>query len=80
MPDQSANENCRAAGAGFLLLAMAAVCAAFGIAALLGVSDRIELEFFGIELNDRKEQLQWVAGSIVAVVVGVLLLRTRCAA
>jgi len=80
MSDESANDNSLTTGAGCLLIPMGLIPAAVGITALLGVSDRIEFEFFGIELNDRTGQLQWVAGSIVAVIVGVLLLRTRRAA
>jgi hypothetical protein len=51
--------------------------AAFGLAALLGISDRVELEFFGIELNDLRGRLIWVAGSLAALVLGFLMLRAR---
>jgi len=51
--------------------------AAFGLAALLGISDRVELEFFGIELNDTPGRLIWVAGSLAAVAAGLLILGAR---
>jgi len=67
---QSATE---ALGCGLVL--MGVVGGAFGLAALLGISDRVELEFFGIELNDTRGRLIWLAGSVAAVVVGVRILR-----
>lgn len=66
-----------APGIGCTLLVLGMIGAGFGVAALLGVSDRIELEFFGIELNDIKGRQQWVVGCIVSVVIGMLLMRTR---
>jgi hypothetical protein len=56
---------------------MGAAGSAFGIAALLGFSDRIELEFFGIELNDDLGRALWTAGCLVAVGIGLLILRAR---
>lgn len=60
---------------------MGVVGAAFGLAALLGISDRVELEFFGIDLNDTSGQAIWVACSLAATTAGVMILRaTRRAA
>jgi hypothetical protein len=59
------------------LLLIGVLGAAFGLAALLGVSDRIELEFFGIELNDTPGRRIWTVGSIAALVAGLLILRNR---
>jgi len=64
-------------GIGCSLLLVGVVGSAFGAAALLGISDRIELEFFGIELNDTLGRVLWVAGSVGAVVVGLIILRAR---
>ncbi len=63
--------------AGCFLVVMGSVCAAFGMAALLGVSNSIELEFFGIDLNSRSGRIWWVLGSLVAIGLGVLLLRAK---
>ncbi|HJO03264.1 MAG TPA: hypothetical protein QGG47_04750 [Acidobacteriota bacterium] len=49
----------------------------FGLVALLGISDRVELEFFGIELNDPRGRAIWVVGSLLAVASGLLILRAR---
>ena len=73
-PDKS-NSAGEALGCGLLLMGI--VGAAFGLVALLGINDRVELEFFDIELNDTRGRLIWVAGCIAAVVIGVLLLRAR---
>jgi hypothetical protein len=51
--------------------------APFGLAALFGFGDRVELEFFGIPLNHSPGRLIWVAGCLAAVVAGVLILRNR---
>ena len=80
MTADSAGKSSTAAGIGCALLVMGVVGAAFGVAALLGISDKIELAFFGIELNDRKGRMLWVAGCIVFAAIGVLLLRKRRAA
>ena len=80
MSKGSANKESTAAGVGCALLVMGVVGGAFGVAALLGISDRIELAFFGIELNDRKGRMLWVAGCIVFAAIGVLLLRKLRAA
>ncbi len=56
---------------------MGSVFAAFGMAALLGVSNGIELEFFGIDLNSRSGRIWWVLGSLVTVGLGVLLFRAN---
>jgi hypothetical protein len=56
---------------------MGSVAAAFGLAALLGISDKIELEFFGIDLDSRLERIWWVLGSVVVIGIGVVLLRDR---
>ena len=48
---------------------------AFGLVALLGISDRVEFEFFGVEFNDTRGQAIWVAASLAAVVGGLLILR-----
>ncbi len=64
-------------GMGCLLVAMGLVAAAFGVAALLGVADDIELQVFGIDLNDRSGRIWWVLGSLAAIGLGVLLLRAN---
>ena len=56
---------------------MGSVCAAFGIAALLGIGNGIELVFFDIDLNSRSGRIWWVLGSLVAIGLGVLLFRAR---
>ncbi len=62
---------------GCLFVVMGSVCAAFGIAALLGIGNGIELEFFGIDLNSRSGRIWWVLGSLVAIGLGVLLFRAK---
>ena len=62
---------------GCLFVVMGSVFAAFGMAALLGVGNGIELEFFGIDLNSRSGRIWWVLGSLVAIGLGVLLFRAR---
>jgi len=62
---------------GCLFVVMGSVCAAFGMAALLGVSNGIELEFFGIDLNSRSGRIWWVLGSLVTIGLGVLLFRAN---
>ena len=74
-PREQRQSPAEALGCGLLL--MGALGAAFGLAALLGVSDRIELEFFGIALNDPPGRRIWTAVSIAAVVAGLLILRKR---
>ena len=62
---------------GCLLVVMGSVFAAFGMAALLGIGNGIELEFFGIDLNNRSGRIWWVLGSLGAMGLGGLLLRVR---
>ncbi len=64
-------------GMGCLLVVMGLVAAAFGVAALLGVSDSIELHVFGIDLNSRGGRIWWVLGSLATIGLGVLLLRAN---
>ncbi len=64
-------------GMGCLLVAMGLVAAGFGVAALLGVADNIELQVFGIDLNDRSGRIWWVLGSLAAIGLGALLLRAN---
>ncbi len=64
-------------GMGCLLVGMGCVAAAFGVAALLGIADNIELQFFGIDLNDRGGRIWWVLGSLAAIGLGALLLRAN---
>ena len=64
-------------GMGCLLVAIGLVAAAFGVAALLGVADNIELQVFGIDLNSRSGRIWWVLGSLAAIGLGVLLLRAN---
>ncbi len=64
-------------GMGCLLAAMGLVTAAFGVAALLGVADNIELDVFGIDMNSRSGRIWWVLGSLAAIGLGVLLLRAN---
>ncbi len=64
-------------GMGCLLVAMGLVAAAFGVAALLGVAGNIELNVFGIDLNNRSGRIWWVLGSLAAIGIGVLLLRAN---
>ncbi|MDA0205191.1 MAG: hypothetical protein O2795_07575 [Acidobacteria bacterium] len=74
-PREQPQSLAEALGCGLLLMGVLGV--AFGLAALLGVSDRIELEFFGIALNDTPGRRMWTAGSTAALVAGVLILRKR---
>ena len=62
---------------GCLLVVMGSVFGAFGLAALLGISKDIELEFFGIDVDSRSERLWWVLGSLAVIAVGLLLFRPR---
>ncbi len=64
-------------GMGCLLVAMGLVAAGFGVAALLGIADNIELHVFGIDLNSRSGRIWWVLGSLAAIGIGVLLLRAK---
>ncbi len=64
-------------GMGCLLVVMGLVVAAFGVAALLGIADNIELHVFGIDLNSRSGRIWWVLGSLAAIGIGVLLLRAN---
>jgi hypothetical protein len=64
-------------GMGCLLVVIGLVAAAFGAAALLGVADNIELNVFGIDLNNRSGRIWWVLGSLAAIGLGVLLLRAN---
>ncbi len=64
-------------GMGCLLVVMGFVAAAFGVVALLGIADNIELHVFGIDLNSRSGRIWWVIGSLAAIGVGVLLLRAN---
>ncbi len=64
-------------GMGCLLVVMGLVAAAFGVAALLGIADNIELHVFGIDLNSRSGRIWWVLGSLAAIGIGVLLLRAN---
>jgi hypothetical protein len=56
---------------------MGVLGAGFGLAALLGISDRVELEFFDIELNDTRGRLIWVTGSTAVLAAGLRILRGR---
>ena len=73
-PDQSPSAT---EALGCCLLLMGVLGAGFGLAALLGISDRIELEFFDIELNDTRGRLIWVTGSFAALAAGLLILSGR---
>ncbi len=64
-------------GMGCLLVVMGLVAAGFGVAALLGIADNIELHFFGIDLNSRSGRIWWVLGSLAAIGLGALLLRAN---
>ena len=64
-------------GMGCLLVVMGLVAAGFGVAALLGIADNIELHVFGIDLNSRSGRIWWVLGSLAAIGIGVLLLRAN---
>ena len=77
MSGESGNADSSIASIGCLLVVFGAVTTGFGLAALLDISERIELEFFGIELNDRAGRLLWVTGSVAAIGVGLLLMRNR---
>ncbi len=64
-------------GMGCLLVVMGLVAVGFGVAALLGIADNIELHVFGIDLNSRSGRIWWVLGSLAAIGIGVLLLRAN---
>ncbi len=74
-PGKQSQSFIEALGCGLLLMGVAGT--GFGLTALLGISDRVELEFFGIELNDTTGRLIWTACSLSALVIGVLILRAR---
>jgi len=59
---------------GCTLLVFGLVGGAFGVAALVGISDRVELKFFEIELNDTFGRVLWTAGCLVVAGVGGLIL------
>ncbi len=64
-------------GMGCSLVVMGLVAAGFGVAALLGIAENIELHVFGIDLNSRSGRIWWVLGSLAAIGIGVLLLRAN---
>ncbi len=74
-PPKGSQSPLEALGCGLLLIGV--VGGAFGFTALLGISDRVELEFFGIELNDTLGQFIWTAGCGAAAAVGWLVLRAH---
>ncbi len=76
MPAPEEGSESAVPGIGCALLVMGLIGAAFGIAALVGISDRIELEFFEIELNDTLGRVFWTAGCLILAGVGWLMLRT----
>ena len=81
MPKPEEASESPAPGIGCAILVMGLVGAAFGIAALVGISDQIELEFFEIELNDTFGRVLWTLGCLALAGVGWLVLRaTRRAA
>lgn len=57
-------------GVGCALFVLGPIGAAFGIAALVGVSGRIELESFEIGLNEPFGRLLWIAGCLVLSAIG----------
>lgn len=56
---------------------MGVVGGAFGAAAILGVSDRIELWFFGIDLSGPLGRILWTAGCFAGLAAGWAILRAR---
>ena len=74
-PPKESQSPAEALGCGLLSLGVAG--GAFGLAALLGVSDRVELEFFDLELNDTLGRFIWTAACVTAATVGLLILRAR---
>ena len=78
--DQETRPNSNLGAFGCVLVAMGLISAVAGVAALLGISpvrNDIELEFFGIEVDTPGERFWWVLGSLIALVVGVFLMRAN---
>ena len=74
-PPTDANADIR--GIGCLLVCMGGIAAAFGLAGLLGLIPHLELEFFGIELNDQRGRIYWILGSIGFILLGLILVRKK---
>ena len=60
-----------------MFVCMGGIAAAFGLAGLSGFIPHLELEFFGIELNDQRGRIYWVLGSIGFILLGLILVRTK---
>lgn len=78
--DQRPSTESKLGAFGCLLIVMGSIFAVAGVAALWGlspVSSDIELEFFGIDMDTTPKRLWWVLGSLVAIVVGVILIRAN---
>jgi hypothetical protein len=74
-PPTEANADIRSIGC--LLVCMGGIAAAFGLAGLLGFIPHLELEFFGIELNDQRGRIYSVLGSIGFILLGLILVRKK---
>lgn len=62
-------------GVGCALIAVGVLAGASGLAALAGLGDQIELDFFGLAVADTVGRILWTTGGAVAIVVGWLVLR-----
>ncbi len=78
--DQEAPPNSNFGAIGCALVVMGLISAAAGVAALLGISpvrSDIELEFFGVEVDTPGERFWWILGSLIALGIGVFLMRAN---
>jgi len=75
IPTPGSRSDSPAPGIGCALLVFGLVGGAFGVAALVGFSDRVALKFFEIELNDTFGRILWTAGCLAVAGVGGLILR-----
>ncbi len=64
------NRENTAQGIGCLLLFMGLIAATFGLAGLIGVAPHLELNFFGLALNDMRGRTYWVLGSLAVALAG----------
>ena len=78
--DQETRPDSNLGTFGCALVALGSISAIAGVAALLGISpvrNDIELEFFGFEVNTPGERFWWVLGSLIALGIGVFLMRAN---
>ncbi len=72
-PPTDTKANIKGIGCSFIFMGL--LGALFGIGGILGIINNLELEFFGIELNNQRGQIYWVIGCVAFSVIGVMLMR-----